>query len=459
MSSSGSKLREKRLAELNASATEHGKVTHLETVAFGPSLTVERFRFGNGLELLFCEDHSAPVIAYHTWFRVGSRHEREGKTGLAHLFEHLMFNEVEGRKAGEFDRKLEEAGAESNASTWLDFTQYNVSIPKDQLPLVVKLESERMSRLVLRDPQVTSEKEVVANERRYRVDDDVEGAVSELLWATAFDRHAYRWPTIGWMKDIEGFTTEDCLEFYRTYYAPNNAVLVIVGDVAELALLKRLSSVYGALPPSTLPIEDVQPELPQSAERRVEVSKATSTQKLVVGYHSPAMGDFDHPALSLLAEVLFGGRASRLHQKLVRELELASEVRAFVGPFRDPGLFEVFISAREGKTAEELLTVLDAEFERIQREPISDEEIARASARLELGLLAGLETVDGKASTLGFYETVLGRPGAAFERMEATRRVTASDLVRVSRRYLLPRYRSVILVRPDLSASTAEAAQ
>ena len=459
MSSSGSKLRVKRLAEVNASATTAGQVTHLETVAFGPSLAVERFRFGNGLELLFCEDHSAPVIAYHTWFRVGSRHEREGKTGLAHLFEHLMFNEVEGRKAGEFDRKLEEAGAESNASTWLDFTQYNISIPKDQLPLVIKLESERMSRLVLREPQVKSEKEVVANERRYRVDDDVEGAVSELLWATAFDKHAYRWPTIGWMKDIEGFTTEDCLEFYRTYYAPNNAVLVVVGDVAELALLKRLSAAYGALPPSTLPLEDVQPEPPQNAERRLEVTKPTSTEKLVVGYHSPAMGDFDHPALSLLAEVLFGGRASRLHQKLVRELELATEVRAFVGPFRDPGLFEIFASAREGKNAEQLLAVIDAEFEKIQTEPITAEEIARASARLELSLLAGLETVDGKASTLGFYETVLGRPGAAFERLETTRRVTASDLVRVARRYLLPRFRSVILVRPDAAASNAEAAQ
>ncbi|HEY4105806.1 MAG TPA: insulinase family protein, partial [Polyangiaceae bacterium] len=120
MNSSGSKLRATRLAELNAGAKPNGQVTHLETVAFGPSLAVERFRFGNGLELLFCEDHAAPVIAYHTWFRVGSRHEHEGKTGLAHLFEHLMFNEVEGRKAGEFDRKLEEAGAESNASTWLD---------------------------------------------------------------------------------------------------------------------------------------------------------------------------------------------------------------------------------------------------------------------------------------------------------------------------------------------------
>jgi len=455
-----SKLRDKRLAEVNASAPPAGQVTHLETVAFGPSLAVERFRFGNGLELLFCEDHSAPVIAYHTWFHVGSRHEREGKTGLAHLFEHLMFNEVEGRKAGEFDRKLEEAGAESNASTWLDFTQYNVSIPKDQLPLLVKLESERMSRLVLRDPQVKSEKEVVANERRYRVDDDVEGAVSELLWATAFDTHAYRWPTIGWMADIEGFTTEDCLEFYRTYYAPNNAVLVIVGDVAEAALLKRLSQAYGAIPASTLPLEDVRPEAPQTAERRVEVKKPTATEKLTVGYHSPAMGDFDHPALSLLSEVLFGGRASRLHQKVVRELELATEVRAFVGPFRDPGLFEVFASAREGHTAEEILAVIDAEFERIKTEPITPEEIARAAARLELSLLAGLETVDGKASTLGFYEIVLGRPGAAFERLETTRRITASDLLRVARRYLLPRYRSVILVRPDLSAeSTEEAAQ
>jgi zinc protease len=261
------------------------------------------------------------------------------------------------------------------------------------------------------------------------------------------------------MKDIEGFTTEDCLAFYKTYYAPNNAVLVVVGDVTEALLLKRLSAAYGELPPSVLPLEDVRPEPPQNGERRVEVTKPTTTEKLAVGYHSPAMGDFDHPALSLLSEVLFGGRASRLHQKLVRELEIATEVRAFVGPFRDPGLFEVFVSAREGQTAEALLAVLDAEFDKIQQEAVTAEEIARASARLELSMLAGLETVDGKASTLGFYETVLGRPGAAFERLEATRRVTASDLVRVARRYLLRANRSVIVVRPDLSASDAEAAQ
>ena len=324
-----------RLRALNQNAPEFGAVSHLETVPFGARLRVERFALANGLEILACEDRTAPVVAFHTWFRVGSRHEQEGKTGLAHLFEHLMFNEVEGRASGEFDRLLEEAGAESNASTWLDWTQYNIAIPKEKLGLVIGLEAERMSKLVLREPQVTSEKEVVANERRYRVDDDVEGAVSELLWATAFDRHAYRWPTIGWMRDIEGFNTDDCATFYRTYYAPNNATIIVVGDYTENALLEKISRAYGAIGPSTLPVENYQAELPQTAERRLEVKKPTPTEKLAVGYHAPALGDFEHLALSLLVDVLFGGRASRVHQRLIRQKELAADVRASVGPFRD----------------------------------------------------------------------------------------------------------------------------
>jgi zinc protease len=452
-------LLQHKLAEINAQAPEHGRLEFVESVPFGASLAIERFVMQNGLMVLLCEDKSAPVVSVHTWFRVGSRHEHEGKTGLAHLFEHLMFNEIEGRGPGEFDRMLEEAGAESNASTWLDWTQYNIAIPKEQLSLVLKLESERMSKLVLREPQVTSEKEVVANERRYRVDDDVEGAVSELLWATAFTRHAYKWPTIGWMKDIEGFTTQDCEAFYRAYYAPNNAVLVISGDFKLPDVLRLVSQCYGAVPPSTLPLEDAQPEPPQTSERRLEVKKPTATEKVVIGYHAPALGDFDHPALSLLSEVLFGGRASRVHQRLVRELELASEVRAFVGPFHDPGLFELYVAAREGHSAEELLAVVDEELAKVVAEPVSEQEMARAAARFELGLLGGLETADGKASTIGFYEAVLGRPAAAFERLEMTRRLTQSDLLRVARRYLDSRQRSVILVRPELAKAAAEAAE
>jgi zinc protease len=450
---------QKILSVVNAQAPEHGQLEFVETVPFGASLSIDRYRMQNGLAILLCEDKSAPVVSVHTWFRVGSRHEHEGKTGLAHLFEHLMFNEIEGRGPGEFDRKLEEAGAESNASTWLDWTQYNIAIPKEQLSLVLELEAERMSKLVLREPQVTSEKEVVANERRYRVDDDVEGAVSEILWATAFTRHAYKWPTIGWMKDIEGFTTEDCEAFYRAYYAPNNAALVISGDFKTADVLRKVSTHYGVMPSSTLPLEDAQPEPPQTSERRVEVKKPTTTEKIVVGYHAPALGDFDHPAISLLSEVLFGGRACRLHQRLVRELELASEVRAFVGPFHDPGLFEVYAAAREGHTAEELLAVLDEELQKVMDTPVTEQEMARASARFELGLLGGLETADGKASTIGFYEAVLGRPAAAFERLEATRRLTQSDLLRAARRYLAPNQRSVILVRPELAKAGVEAAE
>ncbi|HWP06571.1 MAG TPA: pitrilysin family protein [Polyangiaceae bacterium] len=448
-----------KLASINEKAPEFGAVSHLETVSFGARLKIDRFALKSGLEILACEDRTAPVVAFHTWFRVGSRHEHEGKTGLAHLFEHLMFNEVEGRASGEFDRLLEEAGAESNASTWLDWTQYNIAIPKEKLGLVIGLEAERMSRLVLREPQVTSEKEVVANERRFRVDDDVEGAVSEILWATAFDRHAYKWPTIGWMKDIEGFTTDDCAAFYRTYYAPNNATIIVVGDYSESALLEKISQAYGHIGPSTLPVEDYQAEPPQTAERRREVKKPTPTEKLAIGYHAPALGDYDHLALSLLVDVLFGGRASRVHQRLVRQKELAADVRASVGPFRDPGLFEIYASAREGHRAEELLTELDAELRLACEQPVTDEELERARARTELGLLSGLETAEGKASTIGFYETVLGRPAAAFERLEAVRRLGPSDLIRAARRYFNASARSVVLVRAELGAASDKAAE
>jgi zinc protease len=262
------------------------------------------------------------------------------------------------------------------------------------------------------------------------------------------------------MKDIEGFTTQDCEAFYRAYYAPNNAVLVISGDFKFEAVLKLVSQHYGVLPSSTLPLEDSQPEPPQTEERRLEIKKPTATEKVVIGYHAPALGDFDHPAISLLSEVLFGGRASRLHQRLVRELELATEVRAFVGPFHDPGLFELYLAAREGHSGEELLAVLDAELKRVMEEPVTEQEMARALARFELGLLGGLETADGKASTIGFYEAVLGRPAAAFERLEATRRLTQSDLLRAARRYLNPAQRSLIFVRPELAAKAdAEAAE
>ena len=455
------------VARINETASsENAKWTYEGSVPFGDLAegglgaalpAVQRFRLGNGLRFLLLVDRSAPVLSYFTWFRVGSRHERPGKTGLAHLFEHLMFNETEGLKAGEFDRKLEENGAESNAATWLDWTYYYESLPKDRLGLAVKLESERMQRLVLRDPQVTSEKEVVANERRMRVDDDIEGTVNELLYKTAFTCHPYHWPTIGWMDDIQNFNTDDCTAFYETFYAPNNATIVVCGDVKEQDVLQKIRDGYGGIEAAALPDEDTQPEPPQLEPRELVLKKPTASEKVLVGYRGPALGDTDHVPLSVFNEVLFGGRASRLYRELVTKREMCTEVRGWVSTFRDPGLYEMYFTARPGIAVDDVLKVVGEELDRARNEVLSEAEITRAKARLELGLVQSLETASGKAEQIGFYDTVLGDPAAAFRRLEAYRRVTAGEIRTAARRYLVEGARTMIRVFPE--AETKEAAQ
>jgi len=437
------------LRALNENKADALCVVHEADFPFGPAMTVRKYRLGNGLTVLLLVDPSAPVASYQTWFAVGSRHEKAGKTGLAHLFEHLMFNETENHPAGSFDRALEEAGAESNAATWVDWTFYHENIPRDRIGLVIDLEAERMSKLVLHDPQVTSEKEVVANERRFRVEDDIEGSANELLYRTAFTTHAYGWPTIGWMQDIQSFTTDDCAAFYRTHYAPNNAAVVIAGDVREKEVLARIQKAYGPIEPSVVPIEDVHPEPPQREERRVAMSKPTATDKLAIAYHGPAFGDVDHVPLAMLCEVLFSGRSSRAHRAIVQQEEIATDLRGGLTAFRDPGLFEIYATARPSRTADEIIASLDSEIDRVVSEPVSNEELDKVKARGELSLLQGLETVGGKAEQIGFYHTVLGDPAGAFDRLEAFRRSTRSDLLRAARRYLLRERRSIVIVHPE----------
>jgi zinc protease len=440
------------LRELNREAGPLAVVSDLGAVAFGPSMRIERYALGNGLRVFVLRDHAAPVICLQTWFGVGSRHERVGKTGIAHLFEHLMFGETEGRPHGSFDRLLEAAGAETNAATFLDWTYYHANLPKEALALAVELEAERMARLVLREPQVASEKEVVANERRQRVDDDVDGAVSEILYREAFREHAYGWPTIGWMEDIQAFSPEDCAAFYRTYYVPNNATIVAVGDVEPKELLGLVQRFYGAIEPADIPVEDVKPEPPQTGERVARVQKPTPTPKVAIGYRSPALGDFDFAPLSLLNEILFGGRSSRVHRRLIQDLEIAADVRAWVGSFRDPALYDVFLGAREGHTVEELLTAFDAIVDDVCANGVTDVELAKAKARIELSSVQGLETVSGKAEQIGFYEMVIGDPAALFNKLEAYRSATRSDLLRVARRYLVRSARTIVEVIPDGTA-------
>ncbi|MBV9948685.1 MAG: insulinase family protein, partial [Myxococcales bacterium] len=242
---------------------------------------------------------------------------------------------------------------------------------------------------------------------------------------------------------------EDCVDFYRKYYAPNNATVVVVGDFRERDVLLAIRDAYGGIPSHEVPPEDIFPEPRQAAERAAEIRKPTATEKLLLSYKGPALGDADHATMTILSEVLFGGRASRLYRELVVGLELATDVRGWVSTFRDPGLFECWATARGTHTTHELQAVMDKAFARARDQLVAEEELARAKARLELSTLQQLETIAGKAEQIGFYETVVGDPAHGFRRVEAYRRCTTSDLRRVARRYLVDAERTIVRILPE----------
>jgi zinc protease len=259
------------------------------------------------------------------------------------------------------------------------------------------------------------------------------------------------------MDDIQNFSTDDCVAFYETFYAPNNATVVVCGDVREQDILVKIRDAYGPIEAALLPDEDTQPEPPQLEPRELRLEKPTASEKLLLGYRGPALGDTDHVALSVFNEVLFGGRASRLYRELVQKRELCTEVRGWVSTFRDPGLYEMYFTARPGVATDDVMKVVAVELERARVEVLAEAEITRAKARLELGLVQSLETTSGKAEQSGFYDTVLGDPAAAFRRLEAFRRVTAGEIRTAARRYLVDGARTIIRVVPE--PDTQEAAQ
>jgi zinc protease len=297
---------------------------------------------------------------------------------------------------------------------------------------------------------VRSEKEVVANERRFRVDDDIEGAVAERLFAVALRGHPYGHPTIGWMKDIENFTTQDCARFYRTYYAPNNATLIAVGGFDEAELIALVQRHYGAIRPARLPEYRKVVLRPQKRERRTVMRFATPTEKLTLGYRAPAFGEPDYAVLSLINELLFVGRSSRMYQRLVRKEQLATDVHAGIAPFIESALFDLWVGLRPGRHVREALRSIDDELAKICKLRVSARDLARVKSRAELGFLLALETASGKAEQIGFYETVLGDAGQIFARLAHFRAITADDVMRVARRVFDKNSRTRIEVLPRL---------
>src|SRR3954464_1303775 len=290
----------------------------------GRGVTARRFRLENGLGLISAVDRRAPIVALQTWYRVGSRHERPGATGMAHLFEHLMFGQTERLPPGEFDRLVERTGGESNAATWVDWTYYRLSLPARDLALGIQLESGRMQHLVLEPTPVEAERDVVTNERRERVEDDVDGWLDEQLMAHAFTEHPYRWPTIGWMEDIRALSLPEIRAFYRTWYAPNNATIVCVGDFDEAQLMDLVATSYGAIPPATLPEVRSAAEPEQLRERIVRAPKPIATDRLLIGYKAPGQDEPHWATLEIVATLLAGCPSARLYRRLVIDREAAS---------------------------------------------------------------------------------------------------------------------------------------
>lgn len=433
---------------------KHARFVAETESAFGPSLKLRKYTLGNGLRVRLVRDPSAPVVAYHTWYRVGSRDERKGKTGIAHFFEHLMFKGTKNFAEGEFDQLLEFVGAESNAATWTDWTQYYENLPSAELELAIRLESDRMANLVLKSGPVESEREVVVNERRQTVEDSVAGRAHETLSETAYTKHGYGWPTIGYMDDIRSYTLADLREFYKTYYAPNNATVVVVGDFDEAETLGMIQRYYGSIAPSKLSKRRKLNEPKQTRERRATLSLPTPSEKIIIGYHGAAVGSRDYLALSILSEILGAGRSSRLYQRMVVTDELVTDVSASLAPFEEPGLFDIWATARPKIDGKKVLATIDAEIAKFLKDGPTEAELEKAKNRMELSFLQALESTAGKAEQIAFAEVVLGDASVWFPRLDMLREIGAEELQALAKQYLKKNGRTVVRVKPAKGAAS-----
>src|SRR5262245_39761119 len=326
---------------------------------------IERYTLDNGLTVILHEDHTVPVVCFWQWYKVGSRNERQGITGLSHFFEHMMFNGSKNVPPKEYDRQLESRGAYSNAFTSRDRTAYYEEGGKESIETMLRLDSDRMRELSLLPDLLKSEVEVVREERRFRTDNSVPGLLDEALYANAFEASPYHWPVVGWMKDLERITRDEMVDYFRTYYAPNNCILVVVGDFDPAWARTKIAEYFGSISRQTPPAAPVNAEPEQQGERRVDVRYPSETVSFDIGYKAPSVTSDDIWVLDVLANVLAGGESSRLHQALVYDQQIALSASASFRAGLEPGLFEFYVEMKPGKTAAEGEKALDAEIDRL----------------------------------------------------------------------------------------------
>ncbi|MFN8545100.1 MAG: pitrilysin family protein [Candidatus Binatia bacterium] len=413
-------------------------------VAPAVSFPVTERTLGNGLKVLIHEDHSLPVISSYVFYKSGSRNEHDGQTGIAHLFEHMMFNGGKKYGPGVFDDLIEGNGGSTNGYTTRDFTTYLNNFPTEALPIVLDLESDRMGHLAITAKNLEQERGIVAEERRLRIDNEVAGVMNEALYLHAFVRAPYRWNTVGFMADIKRITLGEARAYFQTYYAPDNAVLVLAGDVDPPIAFRLVESYFGKIPrrPPPKPVDGEEPA--QDGERRVVVRKQAELPALLIGWKAVRATDADRPALDVATQLLSDGESSRLYHDLVREHEVATTVDADLDWGIDADLFTIYAQARPKRTAAELEARIDAVVARLAAEPVPADELAKAKRQLQAQSVKGLKTVSGKANKLGFCELVLGDYRALFTLEQGWDAVTADDVRRVAATYLVPARRTVV---------------
>jgi zinc protease len=410
---------------------------------------VKTFTLPNGMKFLVLEDRSIPNANMYLFWKVGARNEVHGITGLSHFFEHMMFNGSKTYGPKQFDRVMEANGGSNNAYTSEDVTVYTDWFQKDALETIFKLESDRIANLTIDSAMVESERGVVLSERSTGLENSNYRVISELVKSVAFQEHPYMFPVIGFESDIKSWTQQDLERYFKTYYAPNNATVVVVGDVT-LEQVRRLANQYMApIPARGLPpkIRTVEPE--QNGERRATTYKDISTPNLILAYHTPEASHADYYALDLLSSLLTSGNSSRLVKSLVMDTTIASRVFTNMGESFDPNLFYIYAIAGAGVSASELEKAILAQLDKVIQQGVTEQELRKVKNQKLMEFYRSMETINGKANSLGTYEVFFGDYRRLYDAPQLYEKVTPADIQRVAARYFTERNRTVGYLLPE----------
>lgn len=397
---------------------------------------VQEFVLDNGLKVLLLEDHKSPAVTFQVWYRVGARNEKDGKSGLAHFLEHMMFKGTPSTGPEEYSRIIAKNGGRTNAFTSSDMTVYFATMSREKIGIELDLEADRMANALLGEEYFEPEKKVIQEERRLRTDDNPGSALSEVTGAVAFMIHPYRRPVVGWMEDIQKLSRQDLVDFYKLYYAPNNAFIVVVGDFSTDEILPKIRSAFEKIPRDTeAPKVSVQ-EPEQHGERRVILKKEAELPFVLLFYHAPNLQSADSFALDVLSVVLAGGRSSRLYHELVYEKRLVRGVDADYSRVSvDPMGFSITAQLLPGIPLANVEREIDGSLDKIKSELITDRELQKAKNQLEAAFIFDQDSIFGQAMKIGYYE-ITGDWRQLDAYLEGIRKVTREEIRRVARQYL-----------------------